>query len=264
MLNSEVSDMDYSVEELAQLANISARTLRYYDARGLLSPPRARGNGYRVYGAAELDRLQQILFYRELGVPLAKIGELLASPTFDAAHALEGHLMALQAKRAQLDALIGTVNRTIQTMKGKGTMTDEEKFDGFGQRLVEENEKRYGEEIRQRYGEEIVERANARVRGMSREVHARAQQLSQEVNLALKAAFEQGDPASMLAHRACELHKQWLCLYWDDYTKEKHMGVAELYVADARFAAYYDAIMPGCAAFLRDAVRVFCQSPAGS
>lgn len=258
MLALEVKAMDYGVEELARLANISARTLRYYDTLGLLSPPRAKHSGYRLYGAAEVDRLQQILIYRALGVPLKKIGELLASPAFNAAHALEEHLRSLHAKRSQIDALIGTVERTIQNMKGEGSMTDREKFDGFGEKLVEENEKLYGADIREKYGGEEVERANARVRGMGEGDHARAQRLAQEVNEALKAAFLQGDPASALAQRACALHKEWLRIYWAEYSSEKHLGLAETYVADPRFTAYYDAIAPGCTAFLRAAIRAFC------
>jgi DNA-binding transcriptional MerR regulator len=264
MLYPEVRGVDYGVDELSKLAGVSARTLRHYDSLGLLAPRGRRENGYRVYGAAEVDRLQQILFYRELGVPLDEIKNMLDGEAFDAPRALEGHLKALRAKRDRLDALIGTVERTIKTMKGEGSMTDREKFDGFGQQLVDENERLYGKEIRKKYGEEAVERANARVRGMSREDHARAQALAQQVNEALRATFEQGDPASPLARRACELHKEWLCIYWDDYCKEKHIGVAEMYVADPRFTAYYDAVAPGCAAFLRDAVRVYCGEGAGN
>lgn len=264
MLVSEVSGMDYGVDELARLAGVSARTLRYYDSLGLLRPRERRENGYRVYGAAQVDRLQQILFYRALGVPLGEVKAMLDSGGFDASRALEGHLKALRAQRDRIDALIGNVERTVKTMKGEYSMTDQEKFDGFGEKLVDENERLYGREIRKKYGEEAVARSNARVRGMSREQLAAAQKLALDVNEALRAAFERGDPASPLAHRACELHEQWLCVYWDDYCKEKHIAVAEMYVADPRFTAYYDAIAPGCAAFLRDAVRVYCGDDPGN
>lgn len=256
--------MDYGVDELARLSNVSARTLRYYDSLGLLTPPRVRANGYRAYGAAEVDRLQQILFYRALGMPLGEIREMLDGGHFDASAALEGHLVALRAKRDQIDALIGNVERTMKTMKGEDSMTDREKFDGFGEKLVEQNERRYGKEIREKYGEAAVARSNARVRGMSRDQLAAAEKLALDVNEALKAAFEQGDPASPLAQKACELHKQWLCVYWDDYCKEKHIGVAEMYVADPRFTAYYDAVAPGCATFLRDAIRIYCGEASGN
>ncbi|HWQ57577.1 MAG TPA: MerR family transcriptional regulator [Clostridia bacterium] len=250
--------MDYTVDGLAKLAGVSARTLRYYDGLGLLVARRISSNGYRVYGEAEVDRLQQILFYRELGVPLGDIKGLLEAKDFDAARALEGHLQALVERRGRLDALIRNVERTIQSIKGEDTMADTEKFEGFAQKLVDENERLYGKEIREKYGEEAVERANARVRGMNKDQLAFAQRLAGDVNEALRAAFAQGDPAGELAQQACALHKQWLCLYWEDYNKEKHKGVAEMYVADPRFTAYYDSIAPGCARFLRDAIYIYC------
>jgi len=138
-------------------------------------------------------------------------------------------------------------------------MTDEEKFEGFKRKLIDENEAKYGKEIREKYGEEAVERSNARVRGMSRERHAAQERLSAELNEALKAACETGDPAGETAQKAAALHKEWLCFYWDQYSKEAHRGLAEMYVEDPRFAAYYDGIAPGLAAFLRDAIRIFCK-----
>jgi hypothetical protein len=138
-------------------------------------------------------------------------------------------------------------------------MTDEEKFDGFKQKLIDDNEKQYGEEIRAKYGDDTVGRSNAKLKGATKEQYAEMERLTAELNDTLKAAFEQGDPASELAQKACELHKRWLCFYWDSYSKEAHLGVSQIYVDDPRFAAHYDKIAPGCAVFLRDAVKVFCE-----
>lgn len=251
--------MEYGVDQLSKLSGVSARALRHYEQLGLLSPGRRDANGYRVYGEAEVVRLQQILLYRELGVPLAEIGRILCAKDFDVAAALQSHLAALREKRARTDALIKNVERTIQSMKGDTVMTDEEKFEGFKRKLIDENEAKYGKEIREKYGEEAVERSNARVRGMSRERHAAQERLSAELNEALKAACETGDPAGETAQKAAALHKEWLCFYWDQYSKEAHRGLAEMYVEDPRFAAYYDGIAPGLAAFLRDAIRIFCK-----
>lgn len=251
--------MDYTINRLAKLAGISTRTLRYYDECGLLPPKAIRSNGYRIYGEKEVDRLQQILFYRELGVELAQIGRILSANDFDGAAALESHLTALRIKREQLDALIANVTKSISAMKGDIIMTDEERFEGFKQKLVDDNERQYGDEIRHRYGNETVESSNTKVKGMTKEQYAEVERLSQELNKTLKAAFAQGDPASGLAQKACELHKQWLCFYWDHYSTEAHLGVTQMYVDDPRFTAYYDNISPGCAVFLRDAVRIFCE-----
>ena len=252
--------MEYTVNQLASLSGVSKRTLRYYDAIGLLAPRRAADNGYRLYGPREVDRLQQILFYRALGVPLEAIGRLLSAPDFDREKALEAHLSALLEKRAELEALIGNVTKTICAMKGETMMTDQEKFEGFKQKMLSDNEDAYGDEIRSRYGDEAVDASYAKVAGMSEEQWQKSQALSAAVNQALKEAFDSGDPACEAAMRACDLHRQWLCLFWKDgtYSKEAHKGLAEMYAADPRFAAYYDRIAPGCARFFRDAIAVYC------
>lgn len=251
--------MEYTINKLAKLAGISTRALRYYDELGLLSPARVSSNGYRIYGQKEIDRLQQILFYRELGVSLEEIRNILASKDFDGLSALESHLTALLARREQLNLLVANVEKTIKTMKGEMIMSDQEKFEGFLQKLVDHNEHQYGEEARAKYGDERVNRSNAKVLNISKEQFTELERLTEDLNETLKAAFEQGDPASELAQKACELHKKWLCFYWDDYNKEAHKGVTQMYVDDPRFTAYYDKIAPGCATFLRDAVAIYCK-----
>jgi len=251
--------MEYTISRLAEIAGISTRTLRYYDELGLLSPARISSNGYRIYGQEEIDRLQQILFYRELGVPLDKIKEILSSKDFDRQAALESHLSALRAKRKQLDLLIANVEKTIKAAKGEIVMSDQEKFEGFIQKMIDDNERQYGEEARAKFGNESVDRSNAKLKGMSKEQYEELEKLTAELNETLKAAFEQGDPGSELAQKACELHKKWLCYFWNDYSKEAHIGLAQMYVDDPRFTAYYDKIAVGCAKFLRDAILLYCR-----
>ncbi|MDR1771080.1 MAG: MerR family transcriptional regulator [Hungatella sp.] len=251
--------MEYTINKLAKLAGVSTRTLRYYDELGLLSPARVSSNGYRIYGQKEIDRLQQILFYRELGVSLEEIRNILASKDFDGLLALESHLSALLARRKQLNLLVANVEKTIKTMKGEMIMSDQEKFEGFLQKLVDNNERQYGEETRAKYGDGPIDRSNTRVLNMSKEQYIELEELTEDLNKTLKAAFEQGDPAGELAQKACKLHKKWLCFYWNDYSKEAHKGVTQMYVDDPRFTAYYDKIAPGCAVFLRDAVEIYCK-----
>jgi hypothetical protein len=137
-------------------------------------------------------------------------------------------------------------------------MPKDKKFENFKQKLIDDNEKQYGNEIRDKYGNDVVDRSNVKIKGMTKEQYAEVEKLSREVNETLKAAFEQGDPASELAQKACELHKRWLCYFWHDYSKEAHIGVTQMYVDDPRFTEYYDKISSGCAVFLRDAVKIFC------
>lgn len=251
--------MEYTINKLAKLTGISTRTLRWYEECGLLKPRRISSNGYRVYGQTEIDCLQQILFYRELGVKLSEIGHILSANDFDGLAALQSHYSALCIKREQLDSLIQNVEKSIKSMKGEIKMQDNEKFEGFKQNLIDDNEKLYGDEIREKYGAGAVTRSNAKVKGMTKEQYTEVERLTGELNNTLKEAFQQGDPASELAQKACELHKQWLCFYWDSYSKEAHIGVTQMYVDDPRFTEYYDKIAVGCAAFLRDAVLIFCE-----
>jgi len=137
-------------------------------------------------------------------------------------------------------------------------MSEKETFQGFINDLVDDNEKKHGREAREKYGNDAVERSDAKVRSMTSEQYAQAERLAKEYQACLKEAFEEGDPASDSAQKACELHRQWLCLFWDSYSKEAHIGVTRMYADDPRFSAYYDKIAPGCAVFLRDAVAVYC------
>ena len=101
--------MEYTVKALAELAGVTPRTLRWYDQVGLLKPLRTTEAGYRLYGPQQLDRLQDILFYRELGLDLAAIQAILDDPAFDRQAALQSHLAELKARRTRLDDLILTV-----------------------------------------------------------------------------------------------------------------------------------------------------------
>lgn len=249
--------MEYTVKRLSSLAGVSPRTLRYYDEIGILKPARINSSGYRIYGPREVDKLQQILFYRELGLSLDEIKEIITSPSFDAIKALREHKEKLLAKREQLELLIANVDKTIDSRKGRITMSDKEKFAGFKQKLVEENEKKYGKEIREKYGDEAVDRSNKILKGMTQEQYEEVTKLEKEIIETLLKAFKTEDPAGELAQKAADLHRQWLSFFWGQYTKEAHAGVAQMYVDDERFTAYYDKHQPGLAAFLRDAVLIY-------
>ncbi len=250
--------MEYTVQKLAKLAGVSSRTLRYYDEIDLLKPARVNSSGYRIYGQQEVNRLQQILFYRELGVNLSDIQKIMMDPSFDEAHALRKHKEKLLEKRKQLELLIENVEKTILEREGKINMSDKEKFEGFKKKALAENEQKYGKEIREKYGEDVVEQSNNKFVNMTQEEHAEAERISAEIFATLEEAMKVSDPASELAQKAAELHKKWLMFYWSEYSKEAHAGLAQMYVDDERFTAYYDnKLKPGTAAFLRDAIYVF-------
>lgn len=249
--------MEYTIQKLASLAGVSTRTLRYYDEIGILKPARINSSGYRIYDQAEVNRLQQILFYRELGVGLDRIKEIVTAPNFDGAKALREHREKLLEKREQLDLLIANVDKTIALTEGRITMSNKEKFEGFRKMMIEDNEKNYGKEIRDKYGKESVEASNAKVINMTEEQYQEVTALAEQIHTTLAEAFKTGDPAGELAQKAAHLHKQWLTYYWKDYSKEAHAGLAQMYVDDARFTAYYDKEQPGTAEFFRDAIHIY-------
>ncbi|MFA9559009.1 MerR family transcriptional regulator [Evansella sp. AB-rgal1] len=248
--------MEYTIQKLAQMAGVSTRTLRYYDEIEILKPARMNSSGYRIYGQTEVDRLQQILFFKELGVSLEEIKKIITSPSYDETKVLKEHREQLLGKRKQLDVLIDNIGRTIDTMEGIRKMTDKEKFEGFKQQLIDDNEVKYGKEIREKYGDEVVDRSNEKLKKMKKEDHDEVSRLAVEVQDTLEEAFQSGDPSSDIAQKVAQLHKVWLMYYWDEYNKDAHAGLAQMYVDDERFKKYYEK-KPGMTEFLRDAIFIY-------
>ena len=251
--------MVYSIRELSELAGVSARTLRYYDAIGLLKPLYVNEAGYRFYGESEVAVLQQILFYKERGFDLKQIQKAIYEADFDIVEALEDHLLALENQRKHMEALIWTVKQTLKSMKGECEMKDSEKFLAFKESMIHENEEKYGEEIRKKYGDSEVDASNQKMLNMSEEEWKHFKDLEEEIKNALKKGVgEEISADSAEAENIVKLHKEWLCMTLKQYSPEIHKGIASMYTADERFKAYYDAEVSGCAALLVSAVNQWC------
>ena len=231
--------MDYTVKALAELTGLTPRTLRYYDAIGLLHPRRDRGNDYRLYGPEEVSRLEDILLYRDMGVPLEEIGRLLDDPGYDRAAALREHLRRLERRQRETEDLIRAVKQTIRDMKGETSMKERAAFEGMKAQVIRENEAHYGREAREKYGDETVDDANRRISGMSREEWGQMRREEKDYLAALVRAMEAGDPAGEDAREACRLHMAWLRHTWrpELCTPEAHMGLVSMYAQDDRFRA---------------------------
>ncbi|MDY4574066.1 MAG: MerR family transcriptional regulator [Intestinibacter sp.] len=249
--------MEYSIQSLSKMAGVSTRTLRYYDEIGILKPARISSSGYRIYSEKEVDLLQQILFYKELGMELKVIKEILSSPSFDVLEALYSHKEGLLKKRAQIDLLIQNVENTIDSKEGGKKMANKDKFNGFKKELIDKNEKKYGKEIREKYGDKTVDDSNKKLMNMDEEKFDEFKKLEADIIEVLKLAMDTGNPRGELAMKACELHKKWLGYTWNFYSKEAHRNLGEMYVCDERFKKYYDDNREGMAEFLRDALIEF-------
>ena len=152
------------VKEVAELAGISVRTLHHYDEIGLLVPEKTTPAGYRLYSERDLEKLQQILFFRELDFPLDQIKRILDDPKFDRAEALAMHRKLLLEKRERLDRLIATIDKTMLHMKGEIRMSNKEKFEGF-----DFSRNPYEQEARERWGGKAVDESKAKLGKMSKE-----------------------------------------------------------------------------------------------
>lgn len=249
--------MEYTIKEFADMANLTTRTLRYYDQIGLLKPQKISDSGYRIYTSEQTDRLQQILYYRSFGIELSQIAAIVNDDRFDLLQVLREHKKILLDKQTELNLQLAVINQSIAAAEGGVMMSDQEKFEGFKRKLMDENERKYGKEIREKYGDESVNASYARINNMDARTYQKTEALGNELIRILLEAYREGDPASALAQKAAEMHKEWLCCYWAEYSAERHAAVARMYVDDERFTAYYDKYQPGLAVFLRDAVLIY-------
>lgn len=250
------SEEPYAVGQFAELTGTSVSALHHYERCGLIHPHRL-ANGYRVYGREEVDRMQQVLLYRELEMGLPEIRRILDSPDFDRREALASHLARLRTRRDHLEGIIRSVERSLAEMDGGAPMGAEEKFEAFKQELVDQNEARYGAEARERWGNEVVDASNERFMGLSSEDLKRADELEAKVRDEVVAGLADGDQDDAHARAAVRAHAAWLGLFWPEgtYSPEAHRSLAQMYLADERFLAYYDAWAPGAGRFLASAIE---------
>jgi DNA-binding transcriptional MerR regulator len=243
--------MLYTIKQLANLAGITVRTLRYYDEIGLLKPDSIGRNGYRYYGDEEILYLQQILFYREIDMSLADIKAILESPDFDVMKALRAHKAELSQRVDRLNRLIVTVENTIDHLKGTKEMNKKQLFTAF----TEEEEKKYTAEAERIYDPEIVKASQKKWQSYSQE---EKQQIADEGNAvfeALVAAIPSG-AASAQTQEGVELWRKHMDYFWAP-TLDQLLGLAEMYNTDERFKANFDKIDPRLAAFMLEAVRIY-------
>ena len=247
-----VNQNTLSIKQLASLAGVSVRTLHYYDQIGLLTPQRNRENNYRTYTQNSLLRLQQILFYRELGFELEQIGVILDRPDFDLLAALEDHHKALQIKAARLDTLLQTVEDTIANLKGQKEMTQTQYFKGFS----EEQQSEYEKEAAERWDPDMVYESNRTWKALSQQEKDALMTKGESIILALRDAMPKG-PASPEAQNAVEDWKKHIGFFYD-CTDDMLLGLGKMYIEDPRFKATYDSIDPHLAEFKYEAIKAYC------
>jgi DNA-binding transcriptional MerR regulator len=237
------------------------RTLHLYDRLGLLKPRTRTQARYRLYGEAELLRLQQILFYKELDFPLQSIKAILDDPAFDFLGALQSHKAALLARRDRLATLLATVDKTIAKLKGEPTMmTHEELYEGFPREQAEA----YRQEAAQKWGADTVEKSENYLRGLGKEAFARLKAESQEIWNTLKGMAGE-DPTSEGVQNQVARHYAVIRQFWGtagnpDPQAEAYRGLGQLFVHDERYTASDGQPNPAFAAFLSRAMSHFADT----
>ena len=237
------------VKEVAELVGISVRTLHHYDEIGLLTPDEITESGYRVYSDENLEILQQILFFKELGFSLKEIKEIIYRPSFNRQEALEVHHHLLLEKRKQLDKMIETLEKTIRHSKGEIQMTNKEKFEGF-----DFSHNPYEQEARERWGDKAVDDANQKAKNMTKFDQEKFNEIYR--NLATLRHFS---PDSKEAQAAIE---EWYVFLnkLGDYSLDAFKGLGQMYVDDVRFTKNIDQFGEGLAKFMYDAMMVYADT----
>lgn len=246
--------MSYTVQQLADLAGVSVRTLHYYDEVGLLNPARIQSNGYRHYEEAELLRLQQILFFRELDFSLEEIKRILSSPRFDMKAALRDQKKLIQLKRNRLDGLIKTIDKTIKKINKKINMQDEELYGNFSKEEMD----KYAEEAKQKWGHtEAFKQSQERVKKMGKAGLAKIIKEAGELTQEIATAMAKGDdPKSEAVQKLIARHYNGLRAFYEPNLK-MYRSMAKMYVDDPRFKANYENVAKGLAEFMKDGMIEF-------
>jgi MerR family transcriptional regulator, thiopeptide resistance regulator len=243
----------YTVSEATGLTHISPRALHYYHELGLLTPSGRSTAGYRLYSEADLRRLRQILFYRELDFRLDEILEILADPNAGTDDHLRRQHRLLRQRSDRTDALIGAIEKEMEARKMGIALTPEEQFEIFGTDKMDE----YAAEAEQRWGDSEAWKQSERKSAVYTKEDWITIKAEADANIAGFAdALRAGEPpASTVAMDLAEAHRQHISRWFYDCGFGMHRGLAEMYISDPRFIATYDEIEPGFSHYVHDAIQ---------
>jgi len=238
------------------------RTLHHYDQIGILSPGRQSPNGYRRYEDCDLDKLRQILFYRELGFPLEEVATILKDASADQSVHLRRQHRLLRGRIARLERIAAVVEKEMEARQMGISLTPEERFQVFGDFEPED----YAEEAEKRWGDtDAYRQSQRRVVAYTKEDWQELKIQSADIDRRLAAALEAG--AASDGEETMDLadeHRMHITRWFYDCGYDIHRSLGDMYVADPRFTACYEQIAPGLAQFLRDAIHANARRAEGS
>ena len=243
----------FTVSRVARISHVTVRMLHHYDDIGLLVPSRRSSAGYRLYSPDDLQRLRQILIFRQLGFSLEEIRRLLDEPEYDRSRALREQRDLLMSQIRRTEAVIRAVDATLEALEGDGEMDNERMFDGFD----EFDPSKYEEEARERWGETESYRESARrTRRYTPEDWARIRGEMDEIEAGLAELLAAGrHPDEAEVGDLAERHRLHIDRWFYPCSHETHQGLAEMYLADPRFREHFDRRREGLAEFVAAAIR---------
>lgn len=249
--------MALTVSEVAKLAGITVRTLHHYDRMGLVSPSGRSDGNYRLYDAADLERLERVLYFRELGLPLEEIRRHVDDPNADRGAMLRLQRRLLVQRIARDTALLHGVERALTAHDKGRSMTDKERFEVFG----EFDPKKHEAEAEQRWGNtDAWKESQRRTKKYGKADWARFQAESGAIVQEFAIHFDTGRAATEGdVMDTAEKHRASITKWFYDCTYEVHTGLGEMYVADERFAVNYERVRTGLAQYIRDAIHANAQ-----
>jgi MerR family transcriptional regulator, thiopeptide resistance regulator len=241
----------YTVGEVARLSRVSVRTLHHYDAIGLLRPGGRSAAGYRLYSGADLRRLQQVLFYRELEFGLDEIARMLAEPGTGTDDHLRRQHRLVRERQARNAALLAAIEKEMEARRMGISLTPEEQFEIFGTDRIEE----LTAEAEQKWGDTDAWReSRRRTASYTKEDWAALGAEAKENIDAFAAAMRAGEPCDgEVAMDLAEAHRAHLNRWFYDCSPAMHRGIGDLYISDERYMAPYEELHPGYAQYVRDA-----------
>ncbi len=242
-----------NIGEVAALAGVTVRALHHYDRIGLLSPSGRTAAGYRQYAPADLDRLHQVLVYRELGFPLEEVATLLDDPSADPEAHLRRQHRLLRERLERTTAMVAAVEKEMEARSMGISLTPEERFEVFG----EHDPAQYDAEVEERWGDtEAYAQSKRRTAAYSKDDWLRIKAEGEDVEARFAAALQAGvAPDSDEAMDIAEEHRQQISRNFYDCPPEMHAGLGRMYVEDERFTAHYDQRAPGLAQYVSTAVQ---------
>lgn len=245
----------YTVNQLAKMAGVSVRTLHHYDHIGLLRPSSRTAAGYRLYERQDLLRLQQILFFKEMDVPLDDIRRILDDPGFDQVRALRQHRTQLESQVTRLTRLLHTLDKTLSSLtEDDMTLTDEDLYAGF----TPEQRERYDREVTEMYDPDIVKLSQERLRKLTRPQWEAVKAEGDAVTRAL-AALADAAPDSPEVQALIARHHAWIENFYPA-NAEIYRGLGLGYAQHPEFRAFYDKYRPDLADFMSAAMTVYADT----